>query len=168
MNVSHVGERCYSEDDLLDHLMVTGELGFDRACTDAHLPHAVQMILDTVPTLEMATPPSVTKEEYDHQNQLQWFMPDEYKEMDIAKYVLDLCQIDMELQRVGQELLLYQERGLFGMLKYLKYLVDVMRDNDIIWGVGRGSSTASYVLFLIGVHRINSIYYDLPIDEFLR
>ena len=53
-------------------------------------------------------------------------------------------------------------------VKYLKYLVDTMRDNQVIWGVGRGSSVASYVLYLIGIHKIDSMYYDLPINEFLR
>jgi hypothetical protein len=72
------------------------------------------------------------------------------------------------LQRVGKELLLYQERDLFPLLKQLKYIVDIWRENNIVWGVGRGSSVASYVLYLIEVHRINSIYYDLDIEEFLR
>jgi DNA polymerase III alpha subunit len=43
-----------------------------------------------------------------------------------------------------------------------------MRDNNIVWGVGRGSSIASFVLYLIGIHRINSLYYDLSINEFLK
>jgi len=46
--------------------------------------------------------------------------------------------------------------------------VDVMHDNRVIWGVGRGSSVASYVLYLLGVHRIDSMYYDLDAGEFLR
>jgi DNA polymerase III alpha subunit len=88
--------------------------------------------------------------------------------LDIAKLVLDLCKTDAELQRVGEELLLYQERNLFNLLRYLKYLVDVMTQNRLIWGVGRGSSVASYVLYLLGVHRVDSIYYDLDPREFLR
>jgi DNA polymerase III alpha subunit len=95
-------------------------------------------------------------------------MPDEYKQLDIAEHVLSLCKSDIELQRVGQELLLYQERDLFDLLRYLKYLVDIMRENKLIWGVGRGSSVSSYVLYLLGVHRIDSIYYNLDIAEFLR
>jgi len=88
--------------------------------------------------------------------------------MDIAKYVLDLCRTDQELQRVGEELLLYQERDLFDLLRYLKYMIDTLRKNNIVWGVGRGSSVASYVLFLIGVHKIDSLYYKLSVDEFLK
>ena len=105
---------------------------------------------------------------FDRQRQEVWFMPLEYRELDIAQHVLSLCVTPAQLQRAGQELLLYQERNLFDLLRYLKYLVDVMRDNQVIWGVGRGSSTASYVLFLLGVHRIDSMYYDLDIREFLR
>lgn len=105
---------------------------------------------------------------YDHLQQSRWHMPEEYKSLDIAQWLLDQCQTEAELQRVGQELLLFQERELFPLLQYLKYFVDTMRANNIVWGLGRGSSVASYVLYLIGVHKINSIYYDLPIEEFLK
>jgi DNA polymerase III alpha subunit len=95
-------------------------------------------------------------------------MPEEYQQLDIAKHVLDLCSTDAELQRVGEELLLFQERNLFNLLRYLKYLVDVMQSNRLIWGVGRGSSVSSYVLYLLKVHRINSMFYELDPAEFLR
>jgi DNA polymerase III alpha subunit len=111
---------------------------------------------------------SQTVEEFDRVLQTNWCMPQEYKELDIAEYVLSLCKEEHELQRVGQELLLYQERNLFDLLRYLKYLVDTLRKNNVVWGVGRGSSVASYVLFLLGVHKIDSLYYNLDIDEFLK
>jgi DNA polymerase III alpha subunit len=111
---------------------------------------------------------SQTVEEFDKVLQSNWRMPQEYRGLDIAEYVLGLCQQEHELQRVGQELLLYQERDLFDLLRYLKYLVDTLRKNNVVWGVGRGSSVASYVLFLLGVHKIDSLYYNLDINEFLK
>jgi DNA polymerase III alpha subunit len=111
---------------------------------------------------------SQTVEEFDSILQRNWRMPKEYKDLDIAAYVLGLCREEHELQRVGEELMLYQERNLFDLLRYLKYLVDTLRKNNIVWGVGRGSSVASYVLFLLGVHKIDSLYYNLNIDEFLK
>lgn len=129
------------------------------------------LILEDVPRFikyDQMVEEALTIEEFDHRNQQQWFMPDEYKALDIAKHVLDLCQTEEEIQRAGTELLLYQERNLFDLLRYLKYLVDTMQKNHLIWGVGRGSSLSSYVLYLLGVHRINSIYYDLDPREFLR
>lgn len=106
--------------------------------------------------------------EFDARNQRCWFMPEKYKEIDIAAHVLSLCETPAQLQRCGEELLLFQEKNLFDLLRYLKYLVDVMEENNVIWGVGRGSSVASYVLFLLGIHKIDSIHYDLDPREFLR
>jgi len=124
--------------------------------------HAELDLLDSYHKIDMSV------EEFDRALQTNWHMPVEYRDMDIAAYVLGLCQEDHELQRVGEELLLYQERDLFDLLRYLKYLVDTLRKHNIVWGVGRGSSVASYVLFLLGVHKIDSLYYDLSIDEFLK
>lgn len=111
---------------------------------------------------------SVSVDEYHKQNQQTWFMPEEYANMDIAKYVLDQCSDQNELQRAGQELLIYAERDLFPLLQYLKYLVDTMRANNIVWGVGRGSSVASFVLYLLGIHRIHSLRHNLDFGEFMR
>lgn len=121
-----------------------------------------------LPILQQYVAVEQSVEDFDSKNQQHWFMPQEYYELDIAKWLLDQCKEDHELQRVGQELLLFQERDLFNLLKFLKYLVDTLRKNNIVWGVGRGSSVASYVLYLIGVHKINSIYYDLDVTEFLK
>lgn len=107
-------------------------------------------------------------EDFDKHQQQDWHMPKEYNELDIAQWILNQCKTEEELQRVGQELLLYQERDLFKLLQFMKYLVDTLRKHNIVWGVGRGSSVASYVLYLIGVHKINSLYYDLDITEFLK
>jgi len=112
--------------------------------------------------------PDVSVEEFDAACQSNWHMPEEYRNLDIAEHVLSLCDSQAELQRCGHELLLFQKKGLFDLLCYLKYLVDVMKENDIIWGIGRGSSVASYVLYKLGVHGIDSMYYDLKPEEFLR
>lgn len=124
--------------------------------------------LENAPELIQYNKLDMTVEQFDNQMQSNWLMPEQYKTMDIAQYVLNQCQGEAELQRAGEELLLFQERDMFVLLRYLKYLVDTMRENNIVWGVGRGSSVASFVLFLLGIHRINSLYYDLSIDEFLK
>jgi DNA polymerase III alpha subunit len=143
----------------ISRFQVEDSLEYNRSVAELHAE------LDFLDSYHQITQ---TVEEFDRVLQSNWHMPQEYKTLDIAKYVLDLCRTDAELQRVGQELLLYQERDLFDLLRYLKYLVDTLRKNNVVWGVGRGSSVASYVLFLIGVHRIDSLYYDLNIDEFLK
>ena len=106
--------------------------------------------------------------DYDKLHQKDYFIPMEYLNFDIAKFVLDSCKNDSELQRAGEELLLFQQHDMLDLLVYLKYLVDTLRKNNTVWGVGRGSSVASFVLYLIGVHKINSLYYDIPITEFFK
>ena len=124
--------------------------------------------LEQIPELVEVMFTDMTVEQFDQMKQNSWHMPDEYKHMDIAEYILSLCDSPAQLQRCGEELLLFQERGLFDLLRYLRYLVDTLRSHNMIWGVGRGSSVASYVLYLLGVHRIDSMFYDLDAREFLR
>ena len=151
------GEIVYDIEDVVD-LMMKGQ-----PTTGITVDSTVQL-----QNTHSETDISMSVDEYDMMNQRNWLMPEEYQQLDIAQHVIDLCKTQPEIQRAGEELLMFQERNLFNLLKYLKYLVDTMRDNNIIWGVGRGSSVASYVLYLLGVHRINSMYYDLDPSEFLR
>ena len=118
--------------------------------------------------LQKYIPLDVDQKTFDGVCQGEWFMPDEYKQLTIQNYVLNKCQTDQEIERVSEELKAFRERDMFNLLRYMVYLVDFMRENNIVWGVGRGSSVASYVLYLIGVHRINSIQYGLDWREFLR
>jgi DNA polymerase III alpha subunit len=163
------GQLIFSEQDLCDLVMqgvdvceLQGALTADVDLSDT------ATWLQRVPNFAQYRDLQMSVQEFDQQLQSQWQMPASYRDCDIAQYVLDLCANDQELQRCGHELLLYQERGLFDLLRYLRYLVDVMREHHIVWGVGRGSSVSSHVLYLMGVHRINSMYYDLDVEEFLR
>jgi DNA polymerase III alpha subunit len=123
---------------------------------------------DRFPELETLVLPDITLEEYDKINQQNWFMPKEYYNFEIVEYLLDKTTNEEEYQRVVTELELFTQHNMIDLLKYIKYLVDTMRKNNIVWGVGRGSSVASYVLYLIGVHKVDSIKYALDIKEFLK
>ena len=109
-----------------------------------------------------------TKEDFDSYMQSKWYMTQEYKDFDIENYLYSLCISTEEKTRVEQELELFKQHNMFPLLRFLKYLIDTMRSHNILWGVGRGSSVASYCLYLLGVHKVDSIKYDLDIREFLR
>ena len=105
---------------------------------------------------------------FDEANQSNWFIPEEYKNFNLIPWLYDQCTTDAEKQRVDEELEAFVKLGMFELLFALKYIVDTLRNNGIVWGVGRGSSVASYVLYLIGVHKIDSLKYNLDWREFLR
>lgn len=127
-----------------------------------------------------AESPAETNDKYSYKFVENWYMPDEYKRIELDDWCLHkLMRLNdvvrphqtldsKEWQRVEQELVEFEKHGMEEILKYMIYLVDVMRENGIVWGVGRGSSVASYILYLIGVHKIDSIKYDLDFKEFLR
>lgn len=169
MHTDQYGQQIRTESELVDYIMTGHELGTQCWLVDSSIDLSnIRYLVDHFPQVVQARSLDISVSEFDKQNQQQWLMPDHYKNLDIVQYVLDLCNTDSELQRCGAELLLYAERDWLDLLRYLVYLVDTMRQHKIVWGVGRGSSVASYVLFKIGVHKIDSMYYDLDISEFLR
>lgn len=170
MNYDKLGIAYANTDELCDLLYQNPDIDLSKIFVEDPNKYndAVKSFYADLPVLKLYNLGAADLEKYDAVNQSFWNMPEEYSNMDIAQWILDQCQTNEELQRVGQELLLFQERNLFPLLKQLKYVVDTWRSNNVVWGVGRGSSVASYVLYLIGVHRINSMYYDLDIEEFLR
>jgi DNA polymerase III alpha subunit len=105
-----------------------------------------------------------------NQSELHWTMPVEYSNLDLYKHIeklhpnLTLAQ----WHRVDDELQEFEKRNLLDLLRFLCYFVNVIRSNNIVYGVGRGSSIASYVLYLIGIHRIDSYKFNLDIKEFLK
>ena len=98
----------------------------------------------------------------------QWTMPVEYAELDLDVYFANKISTNEQAVRVVEELALFEEHGLEPMLRFMIYLVKVMQDNNILWGVGRGSSVSSYLLFLVELHQVDSIKYNLDIKEFIR
>lgn len=169
MRIDKFGQQIYSEQDLINAYLANPSGTIKKVLTSENITFPSTLDIENIPDLikYVEPPQSLTIRQFDEEMLAHWYIPEEYVDFDIAKYVLDQCKTETELQRAGQELLIYQERNLFMLLRYLKYLVDTMRKHNIVWGVGRGSSVSSFVLYLIGIHRIDSLYYDLSIDEFL-
>lgn len=106
----------------------------------------------------------------------EWNIPEEYKSLDVIGYVADRLltlegaggDITLREKRCADELKLYKKLGLFDTLRTLIYIINILEEKNIVWGVGRGSSVSSYVLYIIGVHDVDSFLYNLNIEEFLR
>ena len=128
----------------------------------------IDLNADPIDKLSLYNEPDCTLEEFDRRNQAQWHLPLSYTSFDIVNWLLEQCQTEVAYNRVVEEIELYVQYDMVDVLVYLKYLVDYMRENDIVWGLGRGSSVASYCLYLIGIHKVDSIRYQLDIKEFLK
>jgi len=118
-------------------------------------------------TIDYETP-AETNDKYSYKDANNWWMPEEYQTLDIEQYLLNLITTPQQRERVYAELEEFKNREMLPMLQFLVYMVTELKHNNILWGVGRGSSVSSYILYLIGVHKIDSIKYNLDYKEFLR
>jgi DNA polymerase III alpha subunit len=173
MRLSNFGEVILSENDIIEGLY-SGKIADlskvqveDQTLVD-QFNTARKQNADPIPDLTLFKQTVDSLEDFDKNNQQNWFMGDYYREMDIEQWLLDRCENPVEMARVTSELELFRQHNMIDVLRYLKYLVDTMRYHNILWGVGRGSSVASYCLYKIGVHRIDSIKYELDIREFIK
>lgn len=101
---------------------------------------------------------------------LDWQLPEPWSTLDIEEHLRKKVPVSdtARWERIRMELDEFEQRDLMDLLRFLVYFVHELRSNNIIYGVGRGSSVASYVLFLIGIHRIDSFKYNMDIKEFLK
>lgn len=170
MSYDEYGQQYLTEDELVEMIHVNPDLDLSKVLmlNPQTFNQYNRSLYTRFPTIKQYKKPTCSIEEFDTANQSKWYMPDEYKDFDIIQWLMDQCETDEEMNRVAEELYLYDDRNLIPLLQFLKYMVDTFRKNNIVWGVGRGSSVSSYVLFLIGVHRVDSLKYKLRVDEFLR
>lgn len=112
---------------------------------------------------------------------LAWNIPVEFTTMDVSRFILTKLleeldtsdkftqdDIDERIARVQHELKLYKQYNMTDILKAVVYIVEEFKKNNVVWGTGRGSSCCSYCLYLIGLHDVDSIKYDLDLNEFFR
>lgn len=168
MNIDQFGNVYRNSREIIDLLYDNPEIDFSNVnITDKD---ELEKFINSVRACDTNTklPNQFISDKTDLNRQSNWFIPEEYQTLDIEALLLGLCQTDLELQRVQEELELFKQHNFLPVLKTLKYLIDTFRKNNVLWGVGRGSSVASYCLFLLGVHKINSIQYQLDIKEFIK
>lgn len=173
MKIDEYNRVLITETEAINSLYSNGLINFENLYLDDNsvinrYNNAVDVNADTFEKLSIPEELAIDIANFDLGNQRQWFMPDEYYQFDIESWLYDSCNTDTEILRVNQELELYSKYQLLTLLKYLKFLVDTLRTNQIVWGVGRGSSICSFVLYLIGINRINPLKYNLDINEFLK
>lgn len=104
-----------------------------------------------------------------------WVIPDAYKYLNLAEHLIELAErverddlYERRLQRLAEEIDLFLRLGYHDLLRALIYVVDELKRQHVVWGVGRGSSCSSYLLYLLGLHEVDSVKYEIPISDFIR
>lgn len=98
----------------------------------------------------------------------EWFMPQDYKDIDVVEYFAAKAITEVEIERVALELDLFISSGNTDLLRYAIYLGDVIYKQDVVVGVGRGSSVSCYLFYICKIHKVNSIKYNLSPYDFFK
>lgn len=167
MHLDKFGNSIFSENDIIRLLYQNYHFDSDSEIIVQDSKDISQFEESLGFSLQRLSNLDITISDFDSQKQSKWFMPDEYKNMDIEGFLVHVCP-KQHYQRLIDELTEFKARNMLNLLRWLKYFVDTARKNNIVWGVGRGSSVSSYALYLIGVHKIDPIKYNLDYKEFLR
>jgi DNA polymerase III alpha subunit len=168
MQLDQYSNPIFEEKDIFDAIYQGYKFSNDPLIVKERTEDLINLENEIGTTFLLDSNLEISIEEFDALNQTNWFMPNEYKQYDIVDWLYCECKTIEQKDRVTEELKAFAERDMILLLKWLKYFVDTMTKNNIVWGVGRGSSVASYVLFLMGVHNIDSLKYNLDWHEFLR
>ena len=106
----------------------------------------------------------------------EWKLPGHYKyNLNLYDYLSGLVDriekddlYEKRVERLAEEIFLFNKLNLQEVLRTLIYVIDVMREKNVIWGVGRGSSCSSYLLYLLGLHEVDPVKYDIEIADFIK
>lgn len=163
------GDITVDPDVLLDYVEVVDNVHVTEMTPDIVQYNSLCTGSDRVTVKESLNP-------FDH----SWKLPDEYKKLNLVKYIvakleqLDAIEqytdeeFDVRLERAMLELKQYQKLGLTNLVRTLIYIVDVFERDNVVWGPGRGSSVSSYVLYLIGIHDVDSVLFELDLQDFMK
>jgi len=114
---------------------------------------------------------------YHKQMSNTWNMPKQYAEFDrVGYFSKELVRRSLNSQQYLDYLVdeieawsnIMSTESATNLWRFLHYLIATCKENDIVTGVGRGSSVSSLVLFLLGVHAVDPVKYNLNYKEFLR
>jgi len=165
------GQAILSSDNLRDLLLQGKNISHLNVKVDRDIElfqeFQAELLSETI-TFLGAPEENLTFDEFHQKCADEWIFPAIYQTIDVHTWLLDKCKTQEEIDRVNEEYVLYEERDLIMLLRLFIFLVDYMRKNKFVWGVGRGSSVSSYILYLIGVHRVNSLKYGFDIKDYLK
>lgn len=171
MKINKYGQTILSSENLRDLVLQGKNINHLNVVFDEEIElfqkYQSELLPETILFLD-APNEDLTFDEFHEKASEEWIFPVVYQHIKVKNWLLEKCKTQAEIDRVEEEYKLYEERDLIMLLRLFIYLVDYMRKNSFIWGVGRGSSVSSYILYLIGIHRVDSLKYGLDIKEYLK
>lgn len=103
----------------------------------------------------------------------EWTIPKKYLELNITELCIDALaekrlDDDEYIERLSWELNKMEEKNMHQFVRCLLYVIHQFEEKDVLWGVGRGSSCASLIMYLLGINKVDPVKYGIPAEEFFK
>ncbi len=104
----------------------------------------------------------------------EWNIPKKYLKLDIEELAAEkFAEMGFDGNTVYEDRLVWElgqmrKQEMYPFIRCLVYVIDEFRKHDILWGVGRGSSCSSLVMFILGINRVDPIKYNIDPKEFFK
>lgn len=171
VKINKYGQAILSSDNLRNLILQGKSISHLNIIQDSETElfqqYQSELLSETITFLD-APEELLSFEEFHENCAKEWVFPVIYQQINVKTWLLDKCKTQNEVDRVNEEYKLFEERNLIMLLRLFIFLVNYMRENELIWGIGRGSAVSSFCLYLIGIHRVDSLKYDLNIKDFLK
>ena len=109
-----------------------------------------------------------------------WRIPEQYAKLNVIEYAIDKnallysveqwssIEYNNRIDRLRHEYSIYQQHNLLPLLCTLIFIINTMKQQNLVWGTGRGSSTSSYLLYVLEVHDVDSYAYNINFSDFIK
>lgn len=164
--ISECGNMVLTTEGVIDMMMLAKDM-------HGVLIENTPELIKGLPVLEGAI---VYDPDTDDVKEIKWAMFD-MTETEIIDEIIDRCKNgkhadlmndDAYMNRIEQELVEVVNEQQEGFILSVAMICDTLDQNGILRGFGRGSSCASLLLFMLGVHDVDPVMYDIPMSEFFK
>lgn len=75
---------------------------------------------------------------------------------------------EKELNRLDEEMEYFFKTGNIHFVYDVLKLIERFKKEDTLWGVGRGSSCASFLMYVLGINDVNPLIYNISFTEMTK
>jgi len=102
-----------------------------------------------------------------------WTIPKKFLNLDVGELCITALEDkrltdDIYIERLSWELKKMDEKNMHQFVRCLLYVTHQFKEKGVLWGVGRGSSCASLIMYLLGINKVDPVKYGIPAEEFFK
>ena len=120
------GDCIYTEDDAIDLIYSNPQIDITKIFFEdiEQYSQALKQLGISLPKIKNVPKYDISVADFDEKNISNWYMPKEYYDLDVKKFLLEKCTTDKEKERVEIEYELFERKKFVKVLQFLIYFIN--------------------------------------------